>query len=227
MFQILLCGECYETVYTWRRTNYPLFMALNDQSPTDRRSQPDSNSDNTIHEAWPNAKMWDTACTLIRIIGREDITVYCLLWALLMVYKRKPYVRMNKLRLKSEPLHWLESYGSFKLFASRFVLQPVRFLKNSNMNRILRYQRAERFTSCMFQMTSVCDKKGKQTLKLKEYGAQWRRPMWNDVSSWRLFCFCNQRDGYEWRHFDYMTGEHFQYFCVYTLRSKSIISLYC
>jgi hypothetical protein len=27
---MLLCGECYENVYTWKRTNYPSFKVLND-----------------------------------------------------------------------------------------------------------------------------------------------------------------------------------------------------
>jgi hypothetical protein len=30
VFQMLLFGECYENVYTWRRTNYPSFNTLND-----------------------------------------------------------------------------------------------------------------------------------------------------------------------------------------------------
>jgi hypothetical protein len=28
MFQMLLCGECYENVHTYRRTNYSSFMIL-------------------------------------------------------------------------------------------------------------------------------------------------------------------------------------------------------
>jgi hypothetical protein len=28
VFQMLLCGECYENVYTERRTNYPSFNTL-------------------------------------------------------------------------------------------------------------------------------------------------------------------------------------------------------
>jgi hypothetical protein len=38
-YQMLLCGECYENVYTFRRTNYPPFKVL---------TSPHSNSWNTI-----------------------------------------------------------------------------------------------------------------------------------------------------------------------------------
>jgi hypothetical protein len=31
VFQMLLCGKCYENVYTWMRKNYPSFKALNNE----------------------------------------------------------------------------------------------------------------------------------------------------------------------------------------------------
>lgn len=153
--------------------------------------------------------MWDITCTLIRIIRRENITVYCLLWTLLMVCM-KGNLTLGFINWSWNTVNaiWASSL-TWKLRIFRVIRLQVCAVCEGEQNE--EKTGISESGKIKFYVMHVPNdiymwQKGKQIFQLKDYGAQWRRPMWNVVSSWRLFCFCNHRDGYECRHFMWLVS---------------------
>jgi hypothetical protein len=101
-----------------------------------------------------------------------------------------------------------------QLFDSRFMLwSSPQFVKKRKKKDKRKNEISKRGKITFYVMYISDDncvwRKGKHILKLQEYGAWWCKPIWNGVRSARLFSFCNHRDGCEYRHCAYMTGDFF------------------